>query len=225
MDFTKSHEWGIDTTPETDLANVAEEEDEDRPGLPTRQSGSRSETDKMIIKVEVSFSREHFLLFFVRPGTTHHSANNFLMLLIVPVWSLSLQSTSIDTVITLPQDVNEAIERPLNFLGRDRLVFIDKSFWVCTWHADFRHTSNFVVGSTDSEAFEDDEGTRKLSVATTLLERQTIEPNKLVRHFFLPQDWINADVLRLCQVTPDGLFLCPRKGEVAVINSELGSGW
>lgn len=41
------------------------------------------------------------------------------------------------------------------------------------------------------------------------------------KHFFLPQDWINMESLVLSVVTPDGRFLCPRNGEMAVIHNGL----
>lgn len=223
-DLTKSFEWKIGTTRTTVPFSAVDDENEDRPGLPRKQSGSGLEAEETIHKIEVSFSREHFLLFFAQPGSTHHSTVRFSKLLIIPVSSLSRGWVSIDTVITLPQDVSDSIERPLNLLGRDRLVFIDKSFWLCTWRVDFGHGGN-AVGGAASEPL-DDRDVRKLSVATTLVERRrSTVPNRLTRHFFLPQDWVNADVLQLCQVTADGTFLCPRKGEVAVIKSDLGSAW
>ena len=55
--------------------------------------------------------------------------------------------------------------------------------------------------------------------------RHTGGPSALVHHFFLPRDWVNDESLELCQVLGDGTFLCPRRGEVAVIRSDLGSHW
>jgi hypothetical protein len=40
--------------------------------------------------------------------------------------------------------------------------------------------------------------------------------------FFIPRDWVSAEVLSLCRLLADGTVLCPRKGEVAVIRSSLG---
>ncbi|KAL9633085.1 MAG: hypothetical protein Q9164_004912 [Protoblastenia rupestris] len=235
-DFTKSSEWKIDTTfmaaGRVNVAPQEEEESENRPGLRRKQSRSGPKSNEMIlIQVEVSFLRELFILSFAQPGS---SGNGHSKLFMIPLSSLSPHSPSIvDRVITLPQDVSEAIERPLNIMGRDRLVFIDESFWVCTYHIDIDGISsnNSAVGrrsGADSETLDDEEkGMRKLSIATTVVERRRsgIPSSRLVRHFFLPQDWVNADVLRLCQVTVDGRFLCPRKGEIAVIKSGLGSDW
>jgi len=47
----------------------------------------------------------------------------------------------------------------------------------------------------------------------------------IVRHFFLPRDWILLDALELAHVTPDGRLLCPRDGEVAVISNGLRMQW
>ena len=47
----------------------------------------------------------------------------------------------------------------------------------------------------------------------------------VVRHFFLPRDWISTESLQLSHITPEGKILWLRKGEVAVIESDLGSEW
>ncbi|KAI0132551.1 WD40-repeat-containing domain protein [Xylariales sp. AK1849] len=47
----------------------------------------------------------------------------------------------------------------------------------------------------------------------------------VTKHFFVPRDWVNAASLKLCQVLADGSLLCPSKGELAIIKSDLGSTW
>lgn len=37
------------------------------------------------------------------------------------------------------------------------------------------------------------------------------------KHFFIPQDWVNMDSLRISMMTQDGRYLCPRGGEVPVV--------
>ncbi|KAL8736836.1 MAG: hypothetical protein Q9181_002279 [Wetmoreana brouardii] len=50
--------------------------------------------------------------------------------------------------------------------------------------------------------------------------------NEKIRwHFFLPQDWLNPDSLRLATVSRDGRFYCPRNGEVAVVTNWLQNEW
>lgn len=45
------------------------------------------------------------------------------------------------------------------------------------------------------------------------------------RHFFLPQDWLNADYFRLSAVAEDGTLFIPKNGEVAVIYNGLREAW
>ncbi|KAL8664311.1 MAG: hypothetical protein Q9202_003125 [Teloschistes flavicans] len=48
---------------------------------------------------------------------------------------------------------------------------------------------------------------------------------KIKRHFFLPQDWVNLDNLRLATVSREGQLFYPRNGEVAVISNWLQNEW
>ncbi|KAL8888657.1 MAG: hypothetical protein Q9192_006143, partial [Flavoplaca navasiana] len=48
---------------------------------------------------------------------------------------------------------------------------------------------------------------------------------KIRRHFFLPQDWLNLDSLRLATTSRDGKFFCPRNGEVAIVSDWLQHEW
>ncbi|KAI1423684.1 hypothetical protein F5Y12DRAFT_517419 [Xylaria sp. FL1777] len=50
-----------------------------------------------------------------------------------------------------------------------------------------------------------------------------IEPNytKHKRHFFLPKDWINPTTLEMIFLNKHGTILCPKGGDVAVINSDV----
>ncbi|KAJ5385287.1 Eisosome protein 1 [Penicillium concentricum] len=47
----------------------------------------------------------------------------------------------------------------------------------------------------------------------------------VIRHFFIPRDWLNSAGLGLCKVQADGKFLCPSKGEMAVIRTNIGTDW
>ncbi|KAL9596015.1 MAG: hypothetical protein Q9179_004764 [Wetmoreana sp. 5 TL-2023] len=48
---------------------------------------------------------------------------------------------------------------------------------------------------------------------------------KIRRHFFIPQDWLNLDGLRLATVSRNGTFYCPRHGQVAVVSDWLDYEW
>ncbi|KAI9890123.1 MAG: hypothetical protein M1814_004404 [Vezdaea aestivalis] len=45
---------------------------------------------------------------------------------------------------------------------------------------------------------------------------------KYVKHFFLPRDWLNAEMLRLIIFTDMATLICPKNGEVAVIWDGVG---
>lgn len=48
---------------------------------------------------------------------------------------------------------------------------------------------------------------------------------RIIRHFFVPQDWLNLDSLRLATISKDGKFYCPKHGEVAVVSNWLNNEW
>jgi WD40 repeat protein len=45
------------------------------------------------------------------------------------------------------------------------------------------------------------------------------------RYFFLPRDWLNIESLELAAVTGDGVFMCPRNGEIGVVTGGLKDEW
>jgi hypothetical protein len=49
--------------------------------------------------------------------------------------------------------------------------------------------------------------------------------NVITKHFFVPREWIDTAGLALCKVLADEKFLCPSKGEMAVIRSNIGTDW
>ncbi|OQE46137.1 hypothetical protein PENCOP_c001G06589 [Penicillium coprophilum] len=47
--------------------------------------------------------------------------------------TISSISSSTETPMTIPPEIQRQIEIPLGILPRERLVFLDKSYWVCSW--------------------------------------------------------------------------------------------
>lgn len=64
-----------------------------------------------------------------------------------------------------------------------------------------------------------------LWVCTARLERSDKSGFSTKSHFFIPRDWLNSEGLGLCRVQSEGAFLCPSKGELAVIRGDLGIDW
>ena len=99
--------------------------------------------------------------------------------------------------IPLPPELVSCIEVPLTFLSRDRLIFLDNNFWLCSWHLPLPSKT-----------------TTRPSSGSCILDGGTAE---IKRHYFLPSDWISPASVALSTVMVDGTVLCPRKGDVAVV--------
>ncbi|KAL9029654.1 MAG: hypothetical protein Q9196_002137 [Gyalolechia fulgens] len=62
-------------------------------------------------------------------------------------------------------------------------------------------------------------------VCSFIFGGDTLVGSKIRRHFFLPQDWLNTDSLKLATVSSDGRLYCPRNGEVAIVNNWVQNEW
>jgi hypothetical protein len=173
--------WEINS-PSNSLINTAST------GIRERKTSHLSnitlENQEQVEDIIISEESVYALVLVSHLGSYHKRTRNLIVLDITHLQdtkSLNLEP------IFIPDEIASSIERPLTVLGKDHFIFINKSFWVCSWHL-----AN-IGGS-----------------------------RVLAKYFFLPRDWISKDILDLCKVTEDGTFLCPRKGEVAVIRSSLG---
>ncbi|KAI9369763.1 hypothetical protein BJX61DRAFT_545262 [Aspergillus egyptiacus] len=104
---------------------------------------------------------------------------------LLPLTSLNPSPTTSSTTITpfvIPAEIQDQIEIPLGVLSRQRLVFLDRNYWMCSW----------VLSPNYS-------------------------PEHVHRHYFLPKYWLNAECLEQCALLPDGVFLMPNNGELAVV--------
>jgi len=91
---------------------------------------------------------------------------------------------------SLPSAITQSLLKPLAMLDPDRLVFLDTSFWVCTWR----------VGSSEGPVGA-----------------------KVVRHYFLPTDWVTSESPGLCRMLTDGSLVVARGREVAVLRSAVAT--
>jgi WD40 repeat protein len=93
---------------------------------------------------------------------------------------------------SLPSAIDQSLLKPLAMLDPDRLIFLDTSFWVCTWR----------VGNLEGPV-----------------------EAKVVRHYFLPTDWVTSGSLSLCRMLTDGSLVVARGKEVAVLRSAVATDW
>ena len=129
----KVGQWKIKLPP----GHMLDEVEEERPVLssisslqdPMSTLGNNEIIDEVIVP-----QAEGYILLHISGHGQHRRARSQLRIIDVA----SLRETAAGGSATLepipvPADVAAAIERPLNVLGRDRLVFLDRSFWICTW--------------------------------------------------------------------------------------------
>ena len=112
----------------------------------------------------------------------------------------------------LPDAFSE-IALALGFLSQNRLIFLSKSFEVCSWQLP---ATTFGIGGGLHGPLLPSGPTRGSSRAiATGSNRRTGLGTEI---FALPGDWISRDCWVLsCLWYKEGAFLCPRNGEVAVV--------
>ena len=183
-----TYDWKDLALIKSDQLDVSDHERSTEPALTrhdSRQSQSPHAEGSFNIGAIVSQTSDIILL-----SISHSTpfSNQQTQRLLIETTQIMKPSSAPIVPTLLHPDVAAIIAVPLAILGNNNLVFLDLSFWVCTWR----------LGTTSGKA---------------------------QRHFFLPRDWLNTEILGLCKVLDDGTLLCPRKGEIAVIKSTLGSGW
>jgi hypothetical protein len=179
--------------------------------LPITSDGTAEASSTLTNSVErVLFSEDGLssLLQLSQTTSQHRRRQEFLIIHVAELDTADLAEEKVITAITLPQELQDYIDRPLSFVGAeytttlrerrgfsassngDHLAFLDKEAWVCT------------ISLGDME-----------------------KGGKVKRHFFLPQDWLNTEYMELAQVTRQGVFLCPKNGEVGLVHNGLRRVW
>ncbi|KAL9120161.1 MAG: hypothetical protein Q9187_003286 [Circinaria calcarea] len=120
------------------------------------------------------------------------------------------------TPVILPRNLSSQIALSLSFLSHDRLIFLSRTFSICSWQLP----SGFGPSLSSSRSI-----TRSNSMATTTTNSTTSlnhhhnnDTNLHKQLFSLPGDWISRDCLALCSIWGiERSLLCPRNGEVAIV--------
>ncbi|CAA9958491.1 WD40 repeat-containing protein [Pyrenophora teres f. maculata] len=111
----------------------------------------------------------------------------------------------------LPEEVTKLVEVSLGVLAKDRFVFLDQDFWVCTWK----------IGST----YAKDEPAAT-GISSSSIHANNVEKDGIVKkHFMLPRHWLNEESLPLLRLVDSGKLYCPKGDEVAVIGTRLAFSW
>ncbi|KAH6848433.1 hypothetical protein B0I37DRAFT_164040 [Chaetomium sp. MPI-CAGE-AT-0009] len=100
----------------------------------------------------------------------------------------------------LAPEISSRIRAPLAILSRRRLAFLAVDRWICTWRLPALGGDALVPQG------------RKAA--------ETAGVSGVEQHYFLPGDWVTgSDDTRLCTVTPHGILMCPRNGDVVTVQA------
>ncbi|KAL8648406.1 MAG: hypothetical protein Q9210_005006 [Variospora velana] len=184
-------------------------EPEDAPDPSKRPSTTFSmrpdETQDAIDEIILSNTGSHLILHMSSPSAQRQRTLTYL---VVDIDHLATGSVSMGTTIIaneLPGIITRNIARIVGFAKKSPR------------RAVYGPLSEAKLGSGDALIFLD----RDDWVCSIIFGNPLSRDTKITRHFFLPQDWLNTDSLRLATISDDGRFLCPRHGEVAIVSNWL----
>ena len=185
---------------------------------------SPSETDEAVDKILLTTIDGTTSLVVTSQSTPQGRRERQHML--VNIASMTGSSSTTVTATALPPDLQAHIAFPLGFLSADASLATHRK-------SSSQHITTPAPAGTASPppmiiipratdhvlAFLD----HKFWVCTYTLSEA--RPGRVKRHFFLPRDWLNLDWLELAVMRPDGVLLCPRNGEVALVENGLREEW
>jgi WD40 repeat protein len=174
-------------------------------------------SDKRHVLVQLSLARRSKGKEFLFLATSSFSADTRDI-----AESEQAESEATVTPISLPQEMTSQIALALSFLKRDRLVFLSRSFEICSWHIPPNLDSVSLPNPSRSAVHKSVASTHTIGARHP--SQQSIRgssmpaDNAVSEIFALPGDWISRDCLELCMVwLAEKSLLCPRNGEVAVV--------
>lgn len=146
--------------------------------------------------------------------------------MLVDLASMTSSSCTRVSAIALPPDLQAQIAIPLGFVAANASLATRRSSSLQPittpdpiGTASPSPTMAFPPATEHILAFLD----HKFWVCTYTLS--DTRPGRVKRHFFLPRDWLNLASLELAVMRTDGVLLCPRNGEVALVKNGLLEEW
>ncbi|KAH8802637.1 NACHT and WD domain protein [Xylogone sp. PMI_703] len=123
------------------------------------------------------------------------------------------------TCLLLPQNLTSQIALPLCFLSQYRLVFVSRTFSICSLKLPPNlnsHLPSVLITSPSSTPTAETNSAKHLHHQRN--EGDDVVDKSIKPIFALPGDWISRDCLALCSIwTKERSLLCPRNGELAVV--------
>ena len=119
----------------------------------------------------------------------------------------------------IPKSISSQIDLVLSFLSHDNLIFLSRTFSICSWKLPLRSGPSL---SSSVPGFSFNNKAKATTDLTTPFNHHYVINDTAVDVvkplFSLPGDWISRDCLALCSIWGvERSLLCPRNGEVAVV--------
>lgn len=165
------------------------------PSLSQNHAGGLQKDAETLGRMVSNLDSSQILLEVLPPGASGQMKRQYLLfdmndLQLGSSNESSGQSNEVLPYTLIPTEIASCIRQPLAFLSRSRLAFLDVDRWICTW---------------------------RLPPWTGKPSEPSVKA--IERYYFLPGDWATSDEARLCTITPDGTLLCPRNGDIAVVQA------
>lgn len=175
--------------------------------------------DRKHVFIQISASREKTFLYL-------ESASFLLFKTEIPALDHEKDRITLNPII-VPRALSSQIAAPLSILSRDRLIFLSRTFSVCSLQlhlGSFQASSSYPL-SASSASRSNIAATTTKSITTLSNHHRSGAINdtadRVIKEFFsLPADWISKDCLALGSIwIKERSFLCPRNGELALVRS------
>ncbi|KAI1272205.1 hypothetical protein F5Y07DRAFT_403598 [Xylaria sp. FL0933] len=189
-----------------------------------RRSETSSELDEadafLINKTLLSQDTRHLLIHLVHPKRDSHSRFCFIETDRIPASNAPQDESSPIHLETLSTDASSQIFSALSLLRGDRLIFMSKTFSICSMRLSWK-TTEVETRQPSRPAIPQQRQGQSLAPGVPQRRRSSRGNMDEVQELFaLPGDWISQDSLAICKVMArEKSFICPRNGEVAIVRS------
>ena len=182
---------------------------------------SPNETDQTVDKILLTVDGTASLVVTSQSTIQGRRERQYMLVSLANITDLS---STIVAATALPPDVHGHIRIPLGFVAADASLAARRKSSLQQQTSTTDPASSPPIKVTPRMA---DQVLAFLNhdfwVCTYTLSEA--RPGRVKRHFFLPRDWLNLDWLELAVMRTDGVLLCPKNGEVALIDNGLREEW
>ena len=179
------------------------------------EANATSQSSCQTVNVRLAQDRSHIVVErMLKSGSKSHMMLRVSELDSVPKLGgneVAIPSIPKTAIRYIPKEVSKLVEVTLGVLAKDRFVFLDQDFWICTWK----------IGSV----YAKDKPATSGAVSPSKHTQNAENAGMVKKHFMLPRHWLNEESLPLLRLVESGKLFCPKGDEVAVIGTRLALAW